>query len=686
MAMARKLDASVNAYYWNRMAAAPLIFSKTLQAMPDIPREAKIAASRSAIILQLDNKKVATATPEEVRQAIYDYIVAEVMAGNDLFNLTPDMLMSLTADDINVIDGFDIWRRVPPRAINVVAPNINGQRVYTQILDDNLFRMFSSGGDGAAPIARLAEKLSSSATQGLKNQITQSFVFAIRSIVRDMPTAMVFGRDPGAMIPYYYHAIGAMALLTRKTPGSLVSPELLSRVFQQVTPEDFASQRSKSMQTLREGLVARGWSDMNLLNKSLSAIGIAGRLIMKPAELTQILTGQRALSNAVETAPRLGAYLVAKRRGYSDEVAQLAADTVTGNFSERPMSPSAHSVYRNAGFLNPAVQIFGQFTRMALDPVPARAAAKAAMLSGNVAFWASVVWALNRITSSDEDRKRNAERVEHERLTHMDIHGLRVPFDYGITGGIQSLVWNTLDRQEGMPGVSGKDLAVKMLSEMLPHTSANPIELLPMQPRALAEASMGVSLWRDEYLEPPFMQLLEPPERYFDSTPDLYRWMGRMANASPVRIQHFFRNGVGVQFDDLVRLFDRIEDGVVFSELASFPEVGRLFSRDPIGWDSRSVRDASALAREYDLLRTRVRRLMEDPEVDQEAVAAMLPLMDKLEPVKDAMLQVQRLFDATKSGQATPEEIRELKRRMVETARQGLMQMNEIEQVDGDSF
>ncbi len=683
IAMSRKIDDAVNAYYWNRFALSPIVFSEMTRANPDVPRSAKIAADQMAIRLHLDTKKMATATPDEVRKSIYDYIVQQVQQGNELFNIDPEMLASFTPEDIGIVDGFDLWRKVPPKAVNVIAPNIRGQRVYYQILDENLYRIFSEGGDGANAIARISETAFGSATDSLKMQITNSFVFAYRSLARDPLTAIMFGKDPEAMVPMFYHAVGAVAMLTKRDVDSLVSPELLSRVFRQVTPEDFAARRSKSMEMLAEGIVPRGWRDMNALSKGLSAPGVAFRILMKPIELKQILTGQRWLASTMETAPRLGAFIMAKRRGLNDEAAQLAADTVTGNFSERPQSASAHSIYRTAGFLNPAFQIFGQTAKIALDPVPARAVAKAATISGNVAFWTSVAWAVNRLVSSEDDRKRNAERTEQERLTHMDIKGLRVPFDYGILGGVQSYTWNALDEIDGQPGVSGDQIARKILSEVLPHTSLNPLELAPMTLKAGAEASMGVSLYRESTIEPPFMQFLEPPERYFDTTPDLYRWVGRMTNSSPVRIQYFARNGLGVQLDDMVRLLDRVDEGLELDELASLPEIGRAFSREPVGWDSRSVRDAGDLSRKYDRLRTRAKRMMQNPDIDREAVSEIIAVLNKLQPVKDAMLEVQRLYDASKyAKQGNRELSKELKRRMVEVAREGLIQMQKIE--DGE--
>lgn len=681
IAMARKIDEAVNAYYWNRFAMSPILFAQQLRTMKDVPKSAKIASERVAVQLHLDTKKVAKASPEEVQKAIYDYIVERVNAGDQTFNLAPEELDSFTKDDIGIVDGFDLWRKVPPKAVNVLAPNVNGRRVYYQVLDDNLYRIFAEGGGNVAQIAQISEDLFGSRTDGQKLQITNTFTFVLRNLVRDSLTATMFGTDVKGLIPGYYHAVGALSKITGRDAGTLVDSDLLSRVFQQVTPQDFASRRSKSMQLLMEGLVPHGWKDMNTLRRSTSAIGVGMRVISKPFEIGLAVTGQRRMATISETLPRLGAYQVSKAKGMSDEQAQLAADSVTGLFSEKPLNATVHSVYRVAGFVNPAMQIFGQMTKkFVTDPVPARGAARAGIIGGNVALWTGALWAINRSITSDEQRASDAERTEIERLTHMNILGFRIPFDYGLIGAIQSYVWNKLDELDGLPGVSGIQVAKNALSEVFPHTSINPLELSPMTLKAGIEAKMNHSLYRDSSIETPWMQYIEPQERYFDSTPELYRWIGRAANASPVKIQYFVRNGLGIQLDETARLLDRIDEGMKLEELASIPYVGRMFSKDPVGWNSRSVRDAADIGREYDALNLRWKRLLEDPTADQEAVDAVGAMLRKLQPVKDAMLEVQRLYDESKdAAQGDPNRSRVLKSQMVDIARQGLIDMAEIE-------
>lgn len=685
MAMARKIEQAVNAYYWNRFALSPIVFAETIQGRKDVPLVAKAAADRVATRLKLDTVKMATVTPEEQSKIVFDFLKAETMAGNgERFNLRPedfDPLQggTLSPDDINIVEGFDLWRRKPPKAVNILAPTVNGNRLYFQVLDEDLYRIFASD-ENVVQAARIAESMFGSVTQSAKNQITQTFEFSIRSLVRDAPSAILFGEDAQALVPGYYHAVGAIARLTGRAPESMSDPELLSRVFRKVTAEDFAKQRSRSMQLLTEGLVPNGWRDMNMLQRTLSGPGVAFRVAAKPIELYQVLTGQRWFANFMESAPREGAYLVAKRKGLSDEAAQLAADTVTGNFSERPLSATAHSLYRTSGFLNPAMQIFGQTARYFSDPDPARTAAKAAVRMGSMATWTAVAWAIKELVTSDEDKARVAELPERERLTHMHVGPFRIPHDYGIMGGISSYVWNMLDRQGGAPGVSSRAMALRVIEGTLPPPMFNPLELLPWSVRAGLETKVNYSFFRQREIEPPFMRYMEPGDRFFDTTPELYKWVGRMTNTSPVRMQYLMRNGFGVQVDNMVRFIDQAEQGLMLDEMVDLPFIAGLFTREPMGWNSRSVQDASELARRYDQTRARLERLYEAGTYDQETLDQLAGVLRKLQPVKDAMLDVQALHDRAKAtDEADAEAAKDLRRRMIERAREGLELMSQSE-------
>lgn len=684
MAMARRLDNSIHAYYWNRFAMAPLHFSEQLRRDPTVPRSAKIAASRVALPLNLDTKKAARVTPEELKKQIHAYIVDEVQKGNTLFNIGPEDLGSFSPDDISVMNGFDVWRSTEPKAIRVIAPFVNGERRYYQITDDNLYRVFASD-DRASDIVKLGEALFGESTQGLKRQITNTIIFTLRSLARDPLTAIMFGKDPQALIPGFYHAVGALHLITGKEPAGLARPELMSRAFRQVTAEDFTKRRSKMMTELAEGVIPRGWHDMSKLQRTLTMPGIAFRILTKPIEIYQAVTGQRALAGVMESAPRIGAYVMAKKRGLSDEAAQLAADTITGNFAERPLSPSAWGIYRMAGFLNPAIQIKGQEIRFLTDPIPLRAASSAGIRMGTVAAITAMVWAINESLRDDEDRALDAERPEQERLTHANIQGLSVPFDYGILGGVQSWTWNTLDAEfAGLPQVDRRKIAAKMLIETLPHTSFNPIEFLPMSGRSLTEAYLlgpqGFSLYRNRPLVPEYMKYAEASEQAFDTTPDIYKWIGKAAGMSPIKLQYAVRNGLGVQVDNIAKLADRVGDGFVFEELADLPEVGRLFTRDPVGWGSQSVQKADDLAGKYANLRSRLARMRESGDGDPKAIEGLERMMYKLEPVNDAMKRVSKLWDEFKKARASGadhETRKAIEQAMTRAAQDGLRTMTE---------
>ena len=723
-AIHRKIAQSINAYYWNAYMTSPIRFAKKLEGLQGVPTEAKRAANRVMLPLSLDTKKMVDLSEDEQRKMIAEWMrkkaqewlfneqdpdfrpdmTDEELADARIFDTTdpeekaradaaraklqsqrvekgwdfsmpPEVAAEMRPADVNlVIPGeIPIFRRVAPNAMNVVAPMLGGRRRFYQINDPLLFEVFAST-DRTGDIVRFADRLVGQMTQPWKNSITQTAVFALRSLARDYPTAMAMGvkmDDYKALIPGYYHAIGALSMITGKTPETLSAPEILSRTFRHVHSEDFIEQQSKLRRELFGELIPRGWKDMSLAGRGLSAPGIAIRVLLRPIEVFNALSGQRALATLAETAPRVGAFVAAKARGLSDAEAQYAADTITGYFAERPLSNNAHQIYRMAGFTNPATQIASQYTQILLDPVPARAAAKIGILSGSVAVASGVIWAIKELVQTDEDRKREAERTEQERLTHMDIRGLRIPYDYGLAGGIQSFIFNSLDiHAGGLPPVDRKKLATKILSESLPPQVLAPWELLPPIARAGLETTTNFSMYRGRSLMPDYMTYLEPSEQTFSTTPEVYRWFGAVTNQSPVKIEHLVRNGISVKLADMVRAVDRAESGLVLEEMANLPEIGRMFTREPVGWNSRSVESVQELDRKYQNIRKRIEGMEGDPTVDPAVLRELRADMRQYRHFHEAMLKIERTYKQSKD--ADNEGRQRLQIRMVEIAHKAI--------------
>lgn len=723
-AIHRKIAQSINAYYWNAYMTAPIRFAETIAKQADIPVEAKRAAKRIMLPLALDTKKMVDLSEGEqqsmiaewMRKKAYSWLMNEKDGVTQLdvteeeiefaknldttnpenearakeirarmqaqrvdqgwdFSIPPELAAQMRPADVNLVypGKIPVFRKVKPNALNVVAPMISGRRRYYQINDPLLFEVFA-GGEGIGDVVRFADRLVGQMTQPWKNSITQTATFALRSLARDYPTAMAMGVKMGdykALIPGYYHVLGAMTMLTGKTPETLSTPEILSRTFRHIHSEDFVKQRSKLRRELYGELIPRGWKDMSVAGRLLSAPGIAVRVILRPVEIFQALTGQRAIATLAETAPRIGAFVSAKARGLNDMQAQHAADTITGYFAERPLSDNASQIYRMAGFVNPATQISSQFAQILLDPVPARAAAKIGVLSGAVATVSAIVWGLKELLQTDEDRQREMERTEQERLTHMDIRGLRIPFDYGFAGGIQSFVYNTLDIYAGgLPPVDRRKLATKILTESLPPQMLAPWELLPPIGRAGLEATTNYSFYRGRSLVPDYMTYLEPGEQAFTTTPEIYRWFGAVTNQSPAMIEHMVRNGISVKLADMIRAVDRADKGLLLDEMANLPEIGRMFTREPQGWNSRSVETVQELDRKYENLRKKIEAMKDDPTVDPAVLFELKQDLRQYQFFHTAMLKIERTYKQSKG--ADPERREIMQRKMVEIAQKAI--------------
>jgi SAM-dependent methyltransferase len=750
-ALARKISESVNAYYWNRFMLAPVLFGEHMHRLanrgeqarrieqgtepdvvdeegnvilsgsdkdvpegPYVSREAAILGKRIAMRFNLDWKRVAGLSRNELAQAIADHINERIAAGDENyagFGIPPEALQNpltaedakLQADDVAIISGLDIFRRVEPRAVNVVAPWINGERRFYQINDPNLFGVFAHD-ERVWKVLQAANDVASAFTESQKTQITNTIAFALRSLARDAPSAMAFGPTRHRAIPLFYHVVGAISMATGTAPEAAMTPELLARALRHTTAEDFRPLQGRMRQRLTENIVPAGWSNMGVLRKGASSIGIGWRILMRPIELMLWATGQTWFSVTMEQAPRVGAFVMAKRAGLSDEEAQFAADTVTGNFSERPQNDNLHTIYRLAMFLNPGVQIASQQLRMVTGASHMDNALRVGAVSGSIALSTMTLWALRSLFMDDEDREREAERREFEALTHYTLPNpaggepLRVPFDYGIAGGIQSAVWNSLNQMTGGEGVDARRLAWRVLEGTVPYAGAGnnaaeyltslPLALVPPVAQAFGEATLNKSVYRDfADIVPRWVMHHEPADRALDTTPDLYRWLGKQINASPAAIQYFARNGLGVQLDNVARMLDGSTWRVAAEELAGLPEFGRLFTREPIGWQSRNVETVAELTEKYDRLSRRLEELYEAEAAGEVYDVRILDeakiQLDLLQPVKNAMLDIRAIYQDVKLEREEQAEgwrdlVRGHRERMVERAREGLAEMERI--------
>lgn len=689
VAITRRVSEAVNAYYWNRLMLSPLMLAQQLRRSPDANWTARITASRIAIPLKLDRVKVATMRESELQEVIAEYLNEKIEAQDPAYaeiasRAKWDPFLGrhvVNPEDVQIVQaGLDIWRAKPPKAINIIAPVFQGERRFYQINDMDLYRLFSTT-DATHPIFRGIDRIVSPVTQKWKELITQNIAFSVRNLFRDSGTAVQFGEGTKALAQGYFHTIGALSMVTGEQPDTLVKPELLSRVFQHHAIEDSIDLRNQHVKNFTDGMYVRGWRNMDWMDRALAMPGIVNAALLKPMEMFLVYTGQRWVANTVESSPRTGAYLAARARGLSDQAAQIHADTVTGNFGEKPLNPYVHAVYRWAGFINPATQITSQLIRQMLDPLPSkRHPAIRQFLTSWVARFAAIglataaLWAIRELLSSEDTLALQAEHTEKERLTHMHLGRFRIPFDYGPAGAIQSMTWNAL---EGVAGRGRKSaattLARSILSRLPMYRPSDALTLTPPSLKAAIESDVNYSTYTHDKIVPAGMEYAEPADQWFANTPMMYRKIGEWTGMSPIKIEHVLRNGFATQLDEWAKLGDAIDHGLTWQDLPETPWVGRLFAREPIGWQSASVQEVGELDAKYQAISFRFRKLQEAGEVDKEQSQAISDQLDKLRDAHGAMLRVsamsRQVRDEIKSKEpGWRQRVRDLRVKMVKEA------------------
>ena len=164
-------------------------------------------------------------------------------------------------------------------------------------------------------------------------------------------------------------AFRRVRLLTRRRRSKLNRYAVLTCLGLRESECALESQTS-FLETIVRRVSVSGYGDMGITDRLAEAPGQPMSTLMKPVDIVNWLSGGRWLSQFGEKVTREGAYIDAQRNGYSEERAQLAFDEITGNFGRRQPSAYVAALVRNAGFLNPAIQIMRGQVQRVTDPDP----------------------------------------------------------------------------------------------------------------------------------------------------------------------------------------------------------------------------------------------------------------------------------------------------------------------------
>jgi hypothetical protein len=212
----------------------------------------------------------------------------------------------------------------------------------------------------------------------------------------------------------------------------------------------------------------------------------------------------------------------------------------------------------------------------------------------------AITWALKELLSTEQDNERENERPEEDRFAYMDIKGLRIPFDYGMIGGLQTFTWNVLDSTVGGKSLARRKLFAKAIAKRV-IDAPGPTALMAPQVKAWIEMKANYSFYFDKEIEPWWMQNLPEEERRYAATPEIYSKVGKLAKMSPLKLKYLVDQGFNRQYSYAFGLAQRAKRGTLDAEYllrepADIPFIGRLFIREPLGWGSESVKVVSEAA------------------------------------------------------------------------------------------
>ena len=668
---------ALRAYYWNESLKALHRSIVATSNEKDVPFVIKAAYERIMVSLHLDRKKVATIKEEESEKFIE--LIIKALAEQDII---------ITADELNLtLAGQQIWRAKAPRAVNVVAYWKNGERRFFQIEYPWMFRMYAEA-QAASPVFGFLGQLGRVIADPWKRAITQFILFPTRNIPRDMATAIQLGKGPERYLAGIYHVVGFIGRLANIHPEVKQSTEMFSRTLEAVTGREHILANNSFMRMLRTGILLDGWRFQSIPEKVVALMGTASALVTKPIDVFNWITGGLWLSGTTEALPREGGAIIVKWRGGSDQEAAAAYRTITGEFSERSGYADVAIMAKAAGFTNAILQVtYQQLSRLFLEPDPARRAAnQASMLV--IAGYSAAGWAILQMLMDDDDDERQRKRKTQDRMRFMDLKGVRIPFPDGLAGTVASFTWNMLDHHLGeKPLRQRKVIAGELAKKAFSNFDVGFSDFIQPQLKALIEAKTGYSFFLGKRIEPGWMETSAPELRAYADTPGFYKKLGEMFGWSPLRIQHIVRQGVARQYDEVLSYADKVRKGKPITENADLPLVGRLFIRNPTGWNSQPVAELQDYEAAIKTLKT---RLIEDGMIQVTDAGAIVSVHPAIESQWTQLMQLHKAYNLVKRLGAKAKDAEEagnigsatmLKTSMVIEAQAALASLDEFDRV-----
>ena len=692
----------ISSYYWNKLALSLWNTIEETVGDKSIPDETRRFAGRLVTPLRKDLKVPAHVTPHEQRKIIAEYLNKERLKelkeeyGEEevegLVDLDP-----ITADDIDFRPGhLPLFRAVPPRAVNIIAPfdPETNQRLYLQVNDWFTFNVFAITNDTTGVIHAL-EAVFKPALDVWKKTITSSLPFGVVNLSMRNPQSGVFmGEGVASLNPFYYTFKGILG----KHGEEKILGETFGRILTQVDSQQQQNYWNQIVYELaKTAKHLKHWEQRDFWEKFGGVVGLANEVLLKPVLLANTLLGFKQFSLWGEEAIRYGCAIQAREKGATDSEINMAFDVPAGNFGEQSGWDWLARIIRTIPFGSPQINTFYRHLLRLTDPLEVKKGWFRFIWTGMIL--SAIGWVIQELLSTESDNAIKDERPEADRFTHKYLKGLRVPFYPGLIGALESFTWNTLDEVvKGRKIHERRKYAYSIGKRIvaLPEPTAwvNPMV------KSLFEAKINYNFFLDKNIEPTWMQFLPVEERAYESTPRIYSEISRWSRISPLKLQHILRQGISAQYDETFRMAEMIADGRMTSEWlkdnpADVPFAGRLFVRNPGGFSAasplrvkrtlqkmESPSGMRAIQRAYDKL---IDKYGEDAH-QYEEFRALQQQLEFLARLKIADQQLTLMNRAIRNEMAKPPRERDwytivrLRSAMVKTASQALLQTGESEE------
>jgi hypothetical protein len=635
-----KVTDALTSVAWNNLALVAEQRANAIAKDTSLPWEARQFVGSLFTEMQMPMSKVAELNFMEKAKIKQELIEAVATAQAKVLGFKPD----IDPDTVHVAWTFkDIWRPIEPGDVQIWARFKDGKRSYVQVGDPSIYAVIGAG-KNVNPAIKLLKWAFGPASRNMQTAITESPGFAVPSnLVRDVIQQLVTNTDSkfGDWIPGGSHVAGLINKFTQKYPQVFREGLLLNRDVP--TREQLVKrhQQASLWQFLTDGFYVSNaknptvrllgtifnpsnmlfyipvWPVVKIANAVAPGgmVGFAlggavggpmgaavGAAIGSVAGPLSGFTG-KGIATFTEEVGREGNAVRVLQRGGTDAEAMQAYWFRTGQFNEHPGNPDLAALLRVAPFANPALQSTRNLVQVLTHPDPAKLFTAYAGLA-QIAGMAAVAALIKYLMMDRNDRQKERERTIQDRMGYMDMAGIRVPFAYGLQGGVQSLVYNAV-----MDDLLASETDWNKASTMLAKRVFDPqgmMNIMGPQISSLFELRRNWSEWRQTNIVAPWMLGLPASEQYYSTTPEFYRKLGSMMEWSPAKIQYFVQQGIARQIDDTIRLAEAVSGGKPMQEAADLPFVGRIFVRDPIGFASASVQKINQVEDRLQLLNTRL--------------------------------------------------------------------------------